>query len=741
MAKAHITNLANDAEAFLTGRQYQRALALVQSALAQAGGDPATDTVRLRLIEGECLAFLGEQRRALEICGPLLETLGVSSEHALYARGSLIMGIAQFYLGQTAEALENARIALYAYKRAGDTDGACRSLNWLGNIHFDRSELADAVRAYEQCIALADTAERPRWVAVGRYNLGKAFALCGEIPKALATLTDNREALAQMSDPLNVMRSDLLTAFVRIQDGDYAGARAALFALESAVFDSPHLREQGAWCEYMGELELREGNLKAAAEQLARGIAIGSGPSRDESVVGQSRRLLAEVRLAAGDFPEAIAECHRALESVRRVGERFEEGVIYRLLGEAHHRLDQNPEARAAFKQSVDLLRTIGARLEWAKSCLAAGQSTVFSRRERYAFLAEAERLFGETGVERWIEEARGAAQDLLQGRVGEIRARATDTVGSALFISADSRTRDTLKLADRLARVDIAILITGETGVGKDQLSRYVHAQSPRRDGPFVPIDLSCIPESLWESEVFGHRKGAFTGATADKIGLMESANGGTVFLNEIGNLPLPFQAKILELLDSQRIRPVGQTEPLTLDVRFIAATNENLRAAVAAGRFRQDLYFRLAGAPLHLLPLRERRGDIIPLIRHFLVEYGVPVSDLSCLDMQLWVERAYNGHWEGNVRQLRSFIHRLVAIAERPSDPEFAEWAMRLLEQIDIIHEPNVGARVSREALRAALERNVWNQRAAARDLGITEGGVRHLMRRWDVARPKAA
>jgi transcriptional regulator with GAF, ATPase, and Fis domain len=306
------------------------------------------------------------------------------------------------------------------------------------------------------------------------------------------------------------------------------------------------------------------------------------------------------------------------------------------------------------------------------------------------------------------------------------------------LFITANHATIEVVRLAERLARTDIAILLTGETGAGKDQLSRHIHASSPRHNEPFLPIDLSVLPESLWESEVFGHRKGVFTGASCDKTGLLESANGGTVFFNEIGNLPLPFQAKLLELLDSRKIRRLGDTVARPLDVRFIAATNVDLSEAVAQGRFRADLYYRLAQAPLHLKPLRERREDIIPLIRHFLLEFGVPLADLSLLNRQLWVDRAHNGHWAGNVRQLRSFVHRLVAIAERPSDPEFSGWADRLLEQIDVIHEPNVGGKMTREALVAALERNLWNQRATARDLGITEGGIRHLMRRWGVQRP---
>jgi DNA-binding NtrC family response regulator len=223
--------------------------------------------------------------------------------------------------------------------------------------------------------------------------------------------------------------------------------------------------------------------------------------------------------------------------------------------------------------------------------------------------------------------------------------------------------------------------------------------------------------------------------------VGLLESANGGTVFFNEIGNLPMGLQAKLLEVLDTRQVRRIGESQAIPLDIRFIAATNVDLSDAEADGRFRADLFYRFAEAPLHLLPLRERRADILPLLRHFLTECGLPASELAVIDQHLWVDRAHNGQWAGNVRRLRSFVRQLVAVAERPSDPEFPVWADRLLERMDIIQEPNIGARLSRESLVDALARNQWNQRATARNLGITEGGVRHLMRRMGVQRPEAA
>lgn len=744
-SKANSMHLAVSAAMdFLDRRDYSGALQYIQNCLADPSLSASQrDVDLLSASSAECLAILGRNDDALAISLPIAQTCRPSDAHEVYAAACIASAAAYYFRGELELAADCVSDALHAARRVDDARLIAKSLNWSGNIAFYAGEYPTARARYRECMDLVEERGLVGWSSVVRLNVGLTCALTGDLADASSALNDCLEGCAGEENQITAIRSQLVMSFVDVQSRRFDTARHALGSLSSLLAGDSYVREQGAWREYMGELELACGDLGASENHLLSGIELASRGSRDESLIGQSRRLLAEVRLAQGNYLEAIAEGERALESIRKVGERFEEGAVYRVFGAAYQRIDQHPDSRAAFKQSMEILRNIGARLEWAKSCLAAGRCDAFTQRERLAYLVEAERLFGEIGIEYWIEETRHQLSSAFNDRDEELTTTESPKLEPAesLFITADPTTIETVRLVERLARTDIAILLTGETGVGKDQLSRLIHAASPRHDNPFLPIDLSTLPETLWESEVFGHRKGAFTGAISDKVGLLESANGGTVFLNEIGNLPPAFQAKLLELLDSNKIRRVGDTQLRPLNVRFVAATNVNLREAVTLGRFRADLYYRLAQAPLHLKPLRERRDDIVPLLRHFLLEFGVPVSDLGFLGRQLWVERAINGHWAGNVRQLRSFVHRLVAIADRPSEPDFPGWAERLLEQIDVIHEPNVGARVSRDALYMALERNSWNQRATARDLGITEGGVRHLMRRFEVQRPEAA
>ncbi|MBC7932755.1 MAG: sigma 54-interacting transcriptional regulator, partial [Rubrivivax sp.] len=219
--------------------------------------------------------------------------------------------------------------------------------------------------------------------------------------------------------------------------------------------------------------------------------------------------------------------------------------------------------------------------------------------------------------------------------------------------------------LAETAARADSTIIITGESGTGKDVLARFIHARSARADSPMMSVNCAALPESLFESEFFGHERGAFTGATATKRGLIEAADGSTLFLDEIGEMPQQTQAKLLHFLEEGRFRRVGATRDRDADVRVIAATNRNLADEVGAGRFRADLFYRLNVISLHVPPLRERREDIPALVEHFIAifreRFNRPALDLSADARQ----RLSSYDWPGNVRELRNAIERAAALA----------------------------------------------------------------------------
>ncbi len=257
-------------------------------------------------------------------------------------------------------------------------------------------------------------------------------------------------------------------------------------------------------------------------------------------------------------------------------------------------------------------------------------------------------------------------------------------------------------------ARVHSTVLITGETGTGKGMIARAIHQQSPERDRPFQVIDCTTVPEGMMESELFGHVRGAFTGAIADKPGLIELANGGSVFLDEIGELPLLLQAKLLRVLEDNEVRPVGGTRVRRVDMRFIAATNQDLEESVRAGTFRRDLYYRLAVLSIPVPPLCHRREDIPVIARHLLLRLGREMGRSHYHFDEAALEVLSSYAWPGNGRELRNLVERVVMLA--PTDTITAQDVRALLPREaakDLTpHDPNLCALPYAEAKERAIE-----------------------------------
>jgi transcriptional regulator with PAS, ATPase and Fis domain len=309
--------------------------------------------------------------------------------------------------------------------------------------------------------------------------------------------------------------------------------------------------------------------------------------------------------------------------------------------------------------------------------------------------------------------------------------------VGFETIVAEAPEMRAALRLATQVAATDATVLILGESGTGKELVARAIHEGSARRGGPFVKVDCAALPEGLLESELFGHEKGAFTDAAAEKPGRFELAHGGTLFLDEVGELPQSLQAKLLRVLQERAFERVGGTRTISVDVRILAATNRDLAKALKGGQFREDLYYRLNVVPILVPPLRRRPEDILPLAAHFLqrfgARYGKVVPGLSPEAAALL--RRYS--WPGNVRELEHAIERAVILWERGviRPEELAVDLMAVASDGLPDQELMTLEELEREYIRRVLRRVRGHKSRAARILGINRKTLLEKRKRYGI------
>ena len=324
------------------------------------------------------------------------------------------------------------------------------------------------------------------------------------------------------------------------------------------------------------------------------------------------------------------------------------------------------------------------------------------------------------------------------------LKARIALDTGQDRFVTQHAELQRTLQLVAKVANSPVSILIEGETGTGKGLLAHIIHQASDRRAKPFVQVNCAALPEPLLESELFGHVKGAFTGASYNKTGLFKEAEEGTLFLDEVDKASLAVQAKLLHVMDTKEVRPVGSVKSLRVDTRVLCATNVNLRQKIAAGEFLEDLYYRLNDFIVVVPPLRDRREDIPPLIDYFVnkfsMQYGRPEIRLTAEVRRMLVELP----WRGNVRELEKTIRRLVVLAD-DSQPVGMELLPAEIQVFD--SEPQNGAtlrqeisRTERRVISDALKTHAWNKAQVARALQVSYPCLLKKIREFGLTKPSA-
>jgi DNA-binding NtrC family response regulator len=348
--------------------------------------------------------------------------------------------------------------------------------------------------------------------------------------------------------------------------------------------------------------------------------------------------------------------------------------------------------------------------------------------------------------VERAIAQRRMMAEYIL------LKEEMAERRGAPRIIGEDATLRHVLQQLHRAAATDATVLLEGESGTGKELFARGLHAFSPRAEGPFVAINCAAIPDTLLETELFGHEKGAFTGAVARKAGRFELAHRGTLFLDEIGDLPLALQAKILRALEEKQFERVGGTQSLHVDVRVVAATNRNLKQRVAERQFREDLFFRLSVFPIQIPPLRERTQDVVILARHFVDRFCRDLNKKTLTLSSAALDDLNSYSWPGNVRELQNCIERAVILCDGETiQPHHLNLSFRQAAVMSSVSSPweainlsgtmtevlrRITAEVERRKLESALSEAAGNVQRAAEVLQISYKTIVHKLKEYGLA-----
>jgi DNA-binding NtrC family response regulator/Tfp pilus assembly protein PilF len=764
------------ADLYLQADSYTPALETIERLLAlpEAAALSPSRRTALELKAVACRLAQGDGLAALAQCRELLSRESDLDSGAVRATLHLRCAEALQHLGRLADARDHAGRALRAADQAGDIVHSAKSLHLLGVVAYRLGELQNARDLYDQALALyrrldeAGNAARLRnslglihknlcewdaavghfraaldtFRAMGRYaetafpllNLGVVYQKSGEWTPAQDHYREAGRVFRQVADPVGLVRVSIGLGNVARLQRRFADAERALNDALLGAREQVARREEVLAIEFLGELEFDRERPQEALAKYEQALAMAERVAPEGDLVVELERRRAEAFAAIGRFEDGARSCERALRLARGSDDRLEFAVAHRVAGQLALASGQRELALERWREAVKLLTACRERFELARTCLALGRNLsdpVDARRH----LVRATALFAEVGASHWLELAEQELKRVLEapsvrpaGEAGSVlgrRHRAPSLVACSLAMQRVE------SLARRAAATELSVLITGETGTGKELIARTIHTLSPRAERPFLAVNCGALRADLALSQLFGHRKGAFTGAHAEGVGLVEAAHGGTLFLDEVGELPADVQVTLLRFLESGEYLRLGETTVRRADVRLIAATNRELRGSLGETGFRRDLLFRLDEIEIRLPALRERPDDILPLARHFLGFYGGMEGPRLTREAEA-VLRSYP--WPGNVRELENVMKRIGAL-HRPDETLDADGLLPFLsrhaEAPTAVRRPED----ARAEILSAWQRSDGNKSRLAATLGISRKTLYARLKRLNI------
>jgi DNA-binding NtrC family response regulator len=611
--------------------------------------------------------------------------------------------------------------ALVLYRRLGDEVDAAIVRNNLGLIHKNLCEWDAAVAHLRGALDALRRLGRFAETALPLTNLGVVYQKSGEWSRALDHYQQAERVLLQVGDHFGLCRVAIGSANVARLQRRFADAEAILLgALERARAHDAR-REEVLAIEFLGELAYDQGRVEEALKRYDDALVLAERVAPEGDLVVELERRRAEALCASGRLDDAAFSCERARRLARLTDDRLEHAIAHRVSAEVAWARGQQADAIQFWTIAASLLTECRERYELGRTLLALGRASQDPREAR-RHLYRASALFADLSALHWLDQAERELQRLL-GDATPPPARPASVLGrrhrAPALVACSHAMQRAEALAHRAAATELAVLVTGETGTGKELIARTIHGLSPRARGPFLAINCGALRPDLALSQLFGHRKGAFTGAHAEGVGLVQAAHTGTLFLDEVGELPFDVQVTLLRFLESGEFLRLGETQVQRADVRLIAATNRELREAVEQGSFRRDLLFRLNEVEIRLPALRERADDILPLAHHFMGFYGGLEGPRLSPEAEA-VLRSYA--WPGNVRELENVIRRVAAL-HRGAPVVDAALLLPFLGGASTPGSPaGEGESDERTRILAAFEEARGNKTRIARILGVS-------------------
>ena len=711
------------------------AVAQAREALRDLGPDAPVTQVRLTLALAQGLFKLGRIAESKEHAQRALRTAEGLGDLSLCAHSLSAVMLAAYREGDLAQARETGEEAVALFRRLGDALSVARVRNSLGLVYKQFCEWEPAIAHLEAALQHYRDTARMAETAAPLMNLGIVHQKTGAWARAAQCYREAQQAWVGVGDDFHLAMVDIGLGNVARLERRFPDAETHLLAALERARRHGAQREEVLALEFLGELDFDRGRPEAAVARYQDALALAARTAPEGDLVVEIERRRAEALIAIGRLDEAEHALDRATRLARFTDDRLEHAVAHRVAGELAAARGQRLEARERWQQAERLLAACRDRYEHAR-VLARLAAHADDARSARTLALRACAAFAEIGAVHAQEQAEAELARLFGPAPPTAPARTESLLGrhqrAPGLVACSPGMATVERLARRAAATELSVLVTGETGTGKELVARTIHTQSSRAARPFLAVNCGALRADLALSQLFGHRKGAFTGAHAEGVGLVEAAHGGTLFLDEAGELPLDVQVTLLRFLETGEYLRLGETAVRRADVRIIAATNRVLRGEDGERAFRRDLLYRLNEIEIRLPALRERVEDVVPLARHFLAFYGGlegPRLDPEAKSLLL------SYAWPGNVRELENVMKRIAALHEGEGVVGAAQVLPLLAEPPARVHDAADRRTQERDAILAAWRQAHGNKSRLADLLGVSRKTLYARLKRLDL------